>query len=225
MPQGSLPDGRPRPLVLLHGLGQSPIAWQDFVSALGAGRPMHAPWMKGLRPKDAVGFDLGDAAATVADELELQGIRRADVLGVSIGGSVALRLAVERPELVGRLVLAGALVRPSRTALSMQKAALRLVPKQRLLEAGVSRERMMGAIDALRTLDASGSLRAVRARTLVVVGSRDRAGLPAAQQLAREIPDARLEVIDGGGGLLNTEAPEALADLTQRFLHEPEQPE
>lgn len=218
MPQSSLPDRRPRPLVLLHGLGQSPIAWQDFVSALGAGRPMHAPWMKGLRPKDAAGFDLADAAATVADELELQGIRRADVLGVSIGASVALRLAVERPELVGRLVLAGALVRPSRTALSMQKAALRLVPKQRLLEAGVSRERMMGAIDALRTLDASGSLRQVRARTLVLVGSRDRAGLPAAQQLARDIPDARLEVIDGGGALLNTDAPQALADLTQRFL-------
>jgi pimeloyl-ACP methyl ester carboxylesterase len=218
MPQGLPPDGRPRPLVLLHGLGQSPIAWQDFVSALGAGRPMHAPWMKGLRPKDAVGFDLGDAAATVADELELQGIRQADVLGVSIGGSVALRLAVERPELVGRLVLAGALVRPSRAVLSMQKAALRLVPKARLLDAGVDRARMLGAIDALKSLDASSSLRDVAAPTLVVVGSRDRAGLPAAQQLARDIPQARLEVIDGGGPLLNTEAPTALADLTHRFL-------
>jgi pimeloyl-ACP methyl ester carboxylesterase len=174
--------------------------------------------MKCLRPKDAGGFDLGDAAETVADELELQGIRQADVLGVSIGGSVALRLAVERPELVGRLVLAGALVRPSRTALSMQKAALRLVPKAKLLDAGVDRARMLGAIDALKTLDASASLRQVAAPTLVVVGSRDRAGLPAAQQLARDIPGARLEVIDGGGALLNTEAPAALADLTQRFL-------
>lgn len=218
MPSSPVPEKRLRPLVLLHGLGQSPIAWQDFVSALGAGRPMHAPWMKGLRPKDAGGFDLGDAAETVADELELQGIRQADVLGVSIGGSVALRLAVERPELVGRLVLAGALVRPSRTALSMQKAALRLVPKAKLLDAGVDRARMLGAIDALKTLDASASLRQVAAPTLVVVGSRDRAGLPAAQQLARDIPGARLEVIDGGGALLNTEAPAALADLTQRFL-------
>lgn len=218
MPSSPVPDQRPRPLVLLHGLGQSPIAWQDFVSALGAGRPMHAPWMKGLRPRDAVGFDLGDAAATVADELELQGIRQADFLGVSIGGSVALRLAVERPELVGRLVLAGALVRPSRTVLSMQKAALRMVPKARLLDAGVDRARMLGAVDALKSLDASASLKQVAAPTLVVVGSRDRAGLPAAQQLARDIPDAHLEVIDGAGGLLNTEAPAALADLTQRFL-------
>lgn len=218
MPPSPVPEARPRPLVLLHGLGQSPIAWQDFVSALGAGRPMHAPWMKGLRPKDTGGFDLGVAAAAVADELELQGIRQADFLGVSIGGSVALRLAVERPELVGRLVLAGALIRPSRTALSLQKAALRLVPKARLLDAGVSRERMLGAIDALKALDATSSLRQVASPTLVVVGSRDRAGLPAAQQLARDIPDARLEVVDGGGALLNTESPAALATLTADFL-------
>jgi pimeloyl-ACP methyl ester carboxylesterase len=100
----------------------------------------------------------------------------------------------------------------------MQKAALRMVPKARLLDAGVDRARMLGAVDALKSLDASASLRQVAAPTLVVVGSRDRAGLPAAQQLARDIPDAHLEVIDGAGGLLNTEAPAALADLTQRFL-------
>ncbi len=224
MPSSQVPEARPRPLVLLHGLGQSPIAWQDFVSALGAGRPMHAPWMKGLRPKDTGGFDLGDAAAAVADELELQGIRRADFLGVSIGGSVALRLAVERPELVGRLVLSGALVRPSRTALSMQKAALRLVPKARLLDAGVSRERMLGAIDALKTLDATSTLRQVSSPTLVVAGSRDRAGLEAARHLAGDIPGARLEVVDGGGPLLNTDAPKALADLTAAFLDAEGQP-
>ncbi|HET7397152.1 MAG TPA: alpha/beta fold hydrolase [Intrasporangium sp.] len=218
MPQSHRPEARPRPLVLLHGLGQSPIAWQDFVSALGAGRPMHAPWLKGLLPKDAAGFDLEEAASGVGDELELQGIRRADVLGVSLGGSVALRLAVTRPELVERLVLAGALVRSSRSALRMQRLALRLVPERKLLDAGVSRARMLAAFDALATLDASGSLRQVAAPTLVVAGSRDRAGLQAARQLATDIPDARLEVVDGAGSLLNTDAPGVLADLTRSFL-------
>lgn len=218
MPPGSLPEGRPVPLLLLHGLGQSPLAWQDVVSALGAGRPMHAPWMKGLKPTDARGFDLSAAAATVADELELQGIRQADVLGVSLGASVALRLAVERPELVGRLVLAGALVRPSRLGLSLQRAALRLVPGARLVDAGVSRQRMLDAIQALRTLDATSLLREVAVPTLVVAGSRDRAGMQAATQLARGIRGARLEVVDGAGALLNVDAPRALADLTRGFL-------
>lgn len=220
MPPGSLPEGRPRPLLLLHGLGQSPLAWQDVVSALGAGRPMHAPWMKGLKPTDSRGFDLAAAAATVADELELQGIPQADVLAVSLGGSVALRLAVDRPELVGRLVLAGALVRPTRLGLSLQKAGMRLMPRARLVDAGVSRERMLDAIRALSTLDATSSLREVAAPTLVVAGSRDRAGMQAATQLARGIRGARLEVVEGAGALLNVDAPEALAELALAFLDE-----
>ena len=212
----------PRPLVLLHGLGQSPIAWQDFVSAYGAGRPMTAPWMKGLKPKDPVGFDLGDAASGVADELELQGVKQADFVGVSVGASVALRLAVERPELVGRLVLGGALVRPGRGALRMQRLAMRLVPESRLVDAGVSRPRMLAVLDALKGFDGTESLRAVEAQVLLVAGSRDKAGIVAAQELSQQLPHARLQVIDGAGALVNTESARELADLTHAFIDEPD---
>ncbi|MGO4599832.1 alpha/beta fold hydrolase [Terrabacter sp. 2RAF25] len=222
MPSGADPSPRPRPLVLLHGLGQSPIAWQDFVSAFGAGRPMNAPWMRGLKPKDPVGFDLAAAAAGVADELELQGVKQADFVGVSVGASVALRLAVERPELVGRLVLAGALVRPSKGALRMQRLAMRLVPESKLVDAGVSRPRMLAVLESLRGFDGTESLRQVTAPTLVVAGSKDKAGVTAAQHLSQQLPTARLHVVDGAGPLLNTESARELADLTHAFLDEPD---
>jgi 3-oxoadipate enol-lactonase len=226
MPSDPVPDlgatgARPRPLVLLHGLGQSPIIWQDLVSALGAGRPMTAPWMRGLKPKDPVGFDLAAAAGGVADELELQGIRSADFLGVSVGASVALRLAVERPELVGRLVLGSPLVRPSKAALRMQRLALRLVPESKLVDAGVSRPRMLAVLDALKGFDGTESLREVTAPTLLVAGGRDKAGIAAAQQLAGLLPHSELAVVEGAGSVLNTDAPRELADLAARFLDEP----
>lgn len=216
------PTSRPRPLVLLHGLGQSPIAWQDFVTAFGAGRSMNAPWMRGLKPNDPIGFDLGAAASGVADELDLQGIRQADFLGVSVGASVALRLAVERPELVGRLVLAGALVRPSNGALRLQKLALRVVPESRLVDAGVSRPRMLAVLDSLKGFDGSESLRQVAAPTLVVAGAKDKAGVLAAKALAAQIAGARLEVVPSAGALLNTESATALAALAHDFLDHPD---
>jgi 3-oxoadipate enol-lactonase len=215
---GGPTGGRPRPLVLLHGVGQSPIVWQDFVSAFGAGRSMTAPWMRGLRPKDPLGFDLTDAAAGVADDLDLQGIRQVDLVGVSIGASVALHLAVERPELVGRIVVGSALVRPSKGSLRMQKVAMRLVPEAKLLDAGVSRRRMLAVLDALKGFDGTESLRRVAAPTLVVAGSRDRAGVEAARLLASAVPDARVEVIEGAGALVNTEAARELAALAHAFL-------
>ena len=223
MPSAPDPSARPRPLVLLHGLGQSPIAWQDFVSAYGAGRPMTAPWMKGLKPKDPVGFDLGAAASGVADELELQGVRQADFVGVSVGASVALRLAVERPELVGRLVLGGALVRPGRGALRMQRLAMRLVPEGRLVDAGVSRPRMLAVLDALKGFDGTESLRhghGARARSSPGRGTRP--GSPPRRSSSQQLPTARLQVIDGAGPLVNTESARELADLTHAFLDEPD---
>jgi 3-oxoadipate enol-lactonase len=216
MPSASRPQ--PRPLVLLHGLGQSPIAWQDVVSGLGAGRPMTAPWMRGLKPKDPVGFDLGAAAAGVADELELHGIRQADFLGVSVGASVALRLAVERPSLVGRLVLGSPLVRPSKGALRMQRLAMRLVPESKLVDAGVSRPRMLAVLDALKGFDGTESLREVTVPVLLVVGGRDKSGIAASQQLAALLRESEVAVIEGAGAVLNTEAPRELADLATRFL-------
>jgi pimeloyl-ACP methyl ester carboxylesterase len=208
--------------VLLHGLGQSPIVWQDVVSALGAGRPMTAPWLRGLKPKDPVGFDLGAAAGGVADDLELQGVRQADFLAVSVGASVALRLAVERPDLVGRLVLGSPLVRPSKGALRMQRLALRLVPESKLVDAGVSRPRMLAVLDALKGFDGTQSLRQVTAPTLLVAGGRDKAGIAAAQQLAGLLSESELAVVEGAGSVLNTEAPRELADLAMRFLDEAE---
>ena len=221
MPLTPDPQARPRPLVLLHGIGQSPIAWQEFVSAFGAGRAMHAPWMRGLKPSDAVGFDLDAAALDVANQLELQGMRQVDLLGVSVGGNVALRLAVERPELVGRLVLAGALVRPTKAQLRLQKLALRIVPERKLVDAGVSRPRMLAVFDALRTLDETSRLAQVQAPALVVAGSGDRLGRASAEVLARGLPNARFETIAGGGSMLNDSSPQELAALAHTFLDAP----
>lgn len=218
MPPTPGTPSRPRPLVLLHGIRQSPIAWQEFVTAFGGGRPMQAPWMRGLRPSDTVGFDLDAAAVDVANQLELQGMQQVDLLGVSVGGNVALRLALERPELVGRMVLAGALLRPTKAQLRMQKLALRIIPEGKLVDAGVSRPRMLAVFDALRTLDETSRLAQVRAPALVVAGSGDRLGRASAEELARGLPDARVETIPGGSSMLNDSSPAELAALTHDFL-------
>ena len=103
----------------------------------------------------------------------------------------------------------------------MQRLAMRLVPESRLVDAGVSRPRMLAVLDALKGFDGTESLRTVTAPVLVVAGSRDKAGLAAAQQLSAQLPAARLQVVDGAGPLLNTESARELADLTHAFLDEP----
>ena len=63
------------------------------------------------RPIVQEGISVRDMAADIAEAMDTLGIKSADVLGVSQGGMIAQYLAIDRPELVNKLVLAVTLSR------------------------------------------------------------------------------------------------------------------
>ncbi len=96
-------------LVLLHGIGGHAEAWARNVVRLGAHYRTMAidlVW-HGLsaKPPYAWGEDIPTYADQVIDLLDAEGIARAHVEGESLGGWVALWLAIHHPERVGSIVL------------------------------------------------------------------------------------------------------------------------
>jgi pimeloyl-ACP methyl ester carboxylesterase len=108
--------GSGRPVVLLHGHGANLRIFAPLATRLAAGgRHVVAVDHRGFGLSSAVppsfGFDgLVDDLATLLEVLDL---RDAVVVGHSMGGAVALGLAVERPELVARRVGAVVLINSS----------------------------------------------------------------------------------------------------------------
>lgn len=100
--------GRGSPLVLLHGIGASRLIWHRVTPRLAREHLVLAPDLPGFGESDPVGpgFDLKLTAAAVADALAPRTAQPFHLLGNSLGGAVALALAVGRPELVRTLVLA-----------------------------------------------------------------------------------------------------------------------
>jgi 4,5:9,10-diseco-3-hydroxy-5,9,17-trioxoandrosta-1(10),2-diene-4-oate hydrolase len=101
------------PLVMLHGGGPGASAWSNFAPAL----PRFAPNFRTLLV-DQPGFGGSDkppvegnyyrhAADHVVALLDELGIGRVHLLGNSLGGGTAMRLALSHPDRVGRLVLMG----------------------------------------------------------------------------------------------------------------------
>lgn len=97
------------PIVLLHGFGTSTFLWRDVAPGLALAR--HSAFAIDLlghgesdRPVEA---DLGIAAQSEYLDRALTALRvaQAVIVGVDIGGGVALRLATTRPERVRGLVL------------------------------------------------------------------------------------------------------------------------
>lgn len=95
--------GRGPRTVLLHGFTQNGRCWGPFASHLAASRSVVLVDAPGHGRSAHDEADPGTAARLVA---EVGGA--ADYVGYSMGGRMALHLALERPELVRSLVLIGA---------------------------------------------------------------------------------------------------------------------
>ncbi len=93
----------PERLVLLHGFTQTGRSWDPLRETLATRFEVLTPDLPGHGGRTHMRAGLWEAAAAVGDECG-----PANYLGYSMGGRVALHLALARPELVHRLVLVGA---------------------------------------------------------------------------------------------------------------------
>jgi len=101
------------PLVMLHGGGPGASAWSNFGAALpGFAESFRTilvdqPGFGASGRPDVVGNYYRHAADHVVALLDHLGIDRVHLLGNSLGGGTAMRLALTHPDRVGRLVLMG----------------------------------------------------------------------------------------------------------------------
>lgn len=96
-------------LVLLHGLGDSAVDWCRALPALTESYTVYAPDLPGfagdgVQPPDYAPATLARYVVAFLDEL---GIERAGLVGSSLGGQVALHVALNQPERVSALALVG----------------------------------------------------------------------------------------------------------------------
>ena len=102
--------GEGEPLLVLHGglgsidvFGPSPALRAAGRQVIAVDLHGHGRTPLGDRPISLI--DMGDDMAVLLERL---GYRQVDVIGYSLGGGVAFRLAVQHPEMVRRLVLVSA---------------------------------------------------------------------------------------------------------------------
>lgn len=182
------------------------------------------------------GYTTRDMAADQAEAMELLGIEKADVVGVSMGGMIAQHLAIDYPEKVGKLVLtvtsarANLLLRESveewvalakaDDAAGFMDSNLKriysneyyqknkwMAPVVGNLTKPKSYERFFIQAQACMTHDAYGQLHRIQTPTLVIGGEKDMAlGGDASREIAASIPGATLRMYEQWGHGLYEEA-------------------
>jgi len=107
LPIRYLSAGEGPPLVLLHGAGDNALDWQWVMPTLAATYRVYAPDLPGSPDSARPAADYSPAffERFIAAFLDALNIRRATFVGNSLGGLIALRLALSEPARVIALVL------------------------------------------------------------------------------------------------------------------------
>lgn len=96
--------GQGKPLVLLHGWGMNSAVWERITKRLSASYRLFLVDLPGMGQSRAIyPYHLHSLAETVAEEIP--GV--SSILGWSLGGLVAQRIALNQPDRVEKLILVG----------------------------------------------------------------------------------------------------------------------
>lgn len=230
-------------IVFLHGGGIGPWMWNQHISQLQPFYHCLAPELPGHGSQWATPFSFEVAAQQVATMIRTQAHGgKAHLVGLSLGGQLALSVAAEYPELVDRLVVSGAntggipgmsIMRPMLAVslpLKQLKSIQRLtikkfhVPPDDVASYLVDNER--ATVNGLTAIVGSSGRFRIPARlkdfgglTLVTLGSKE-LGLMhrSAARVVAELPRASGRVATGMSHVWPLENPRMFSDTVRAWL-------
>jgi pimeloyl-ACP methyl ester carboxylesterase len=123
-------SGAGRPLLALHGYGASLFSWRHLPSAFPDQKVIRVdfPGHGGSPPRLDNRYSLADHAQAVLDFIESEGLEDFDLVGHSMGGGVALMIAIkfmeQRRNAIKSLTLVDSLAFGSANAMAPQASVL-----------------------------------------------------------------------------------------------------
>lgn len=196
--------GEGEPLVLIPGLSTDVSEYQEFVAALSTSHQVIALDNRGAGRTDKpdMPYSIEMMADDTAGLLAVLGIDQAHILGTSMGGRIALALALRHPDHVKSLILISTVAKP-RSKTVRSRLLLDLIPR-------VSRFRgtrkypqpyyaFVRQRDASRRFNYTDRLYEIHVPTLILHGTRDSlAPYSQAEEMHAGIENSTMITFPGG---------------------------
>ena len=221
--------GSGEPVVLVHGLGSRAEDWANLMQQLKqAGFHVYVIDLLGYgrsaRPANA-SYSIPEEAQYVEEFLAQRGLQKVNLVGWSMGGWVAMRVALDQPARIARLVLcdsAGIRFEPSFTMFDFEPTTVpavqhlyrMLMPQPAAVPDFLARDMVRKFKELNWVVDRSarsmfrgddlldGKLGDLRMPTLILWGKQDHLiPLATGVSIHQQIPQSVLEIYDGCGHL------------------------
>lgn len=196
------------PLILLHGNGADSGYFRGQINAFAGRYHVYAVDTRGhgRTPRGGMPFTIRQFAEDLLGFMDEHQIEKAHLLGFSDGANIAMVFAVRHPGRVDRLILNGANLNSSGVKRRIQ-ILIELGYRIAKCFSGKSDEakrnaEMLGLMVNEPNV-APAELAGIRAKTLVIAGTRDMIKEAHTRLIAESIPDARLVFVKGNHFIAN----------------------
>lgn len=232
-------EDAPLDLVCIHGAGGDHTIWPRGLGEL-AGCNTYALDLPGHGLSEGIARNsIGAYAEVVEAFVAALGMRRVILLGHSMGGAIALKIALDEPRWLDSLILActGCRLRVPEDTFALYRtdpdaavdrqchlsfspvAPAHMVEAEAARRRGVPVEVVLRDYTACDRFDITDDLAEIRIPALVISGDIDHlTPLKYAQFLEDRLPDARLAVVAPAGHMLPMEQPGEMIRLVSDFV-------
>ena len=222
--QHYIENGQGDPILLLHGNGENSSYFRGQMEVFARSFHVYAIDTRGhgKTPRGSRPFTIRQFAEDLLGFMDAHQMKKAHLLGFSDGGNIAMIFAMQYPDRVDRLILNGANLDPDGVKRSAQipiEIGYRIAKRfAGTSEAAKRNAEMLGLMVNDPDIRPE-ELKAIRARTLVIAGTRDMIRESHTRLIADSIPHSRLVFIRGGH-FIAAKNPEEFNRTVLAFLKE-----
>ena len=202
--------------ILVHGLGQTDKSWDKVKEILNQDNiNVETPNLFEIAKNYQLTYEnvftvFVDYCNSFSDKLNL--------VGLSLGGILAIDYAILHPEKVNSITLCGVPYEIPKKLFKLQNFIFKFMPKKTFDNMGVSKENFIQLTNSMAELNIKEKVLKLKSPTLVLCGEKDSANIESANKLNENIKNSELKIIKDAGHEINIDAPEEIAEIIKKFV-------
>ncbi len=200
--------------VFVHGSGQKETSWNEVISYMPSKEDIMCPGLSSiLEGKEASYENLYSSFVNYCNQID----GKIHLCGISLGGILALNYTLDFPQKIETLVLIGTPHKIPKAMFGFQNLIFRFLPKSIFETMAFDKKDTFALGSSMKNLDFSDRVGGIRCPALILCGEKDRANVKSAYYLSQNIKNAKLEMIENTGHVVNEENPKALAKILNEY--------
>lgn len=203
--------------ILVHGLGQDEKSWNEVKNQLNNnGINVETPNLFSIVKNYQLNYE--NMYKTFADYCNSFN-EKINLVGLSLGGVLAIDYITEFPEKVNSIILIGTPYEIPKNIFTIQNIIYKFMPKRIFEKMGCPKKDMISLLDSMKNLSIPEKAPNIKINTLIICGEKekDNINMKSAKQLNKVIKNSKFKIIENAGHEANIDNPIELASTIYDF--------